>query len=85
MKSTPLNIKDPAAYSLAAELSRLTGKSMTRVVVDSLRHELEKYQTKVIDHTAVQDLLAELDRIPRHQDPRTDNQILGYDAEGKWS
>ena len=83
--STPLNIKDPAVYAMAAELSRLTGKSMTRVVSDALRSELERHQTKTVDRAAVQKLLDEIDAIPRQPEPRSHDEILGYDAQGKWS
>lgn len=44
-----LNIKDPEAHRLASELARRTGKSITRVVVDALRHETSRYPNKVID------------------------------------
>ena len=37
--ATPLNIKDPEAYQLASEIARHTGKTLTRVVVDALKHE----------------------------------------------
>lgn len=40
--ATPLNIKDPSAYQLATEIAEVTGKSLTRVVVDSLQHEKER-------------------------------------------
>jgi len=36
-----LNVKNPRAYELAAELSRLTGESLTAVVIGSLEKRLE--------------------------------------------
>jgi antitoxin VapB len=44
-----LNIKNEEAYELAAELARLTGRSMTAVVIDALRTQLklmQRYQEK---------------------------------------
>ena len=42
MSSTSqLNIKNPEARRLAAELSRMTGESMTEVVTNSLRQRLD--------------------------------------------
>jgi antitoxin VapB len=39
-----LNIKDQEAHDLAAELARLTGKSMTAVVIEALRSQLDQRQ-----------------------------------------
>jgi antitoxin VapB len=35
-----LNIKDPKAHKLAKSLSKRTGKSMARIVVDALEREM---------------------------------------------
>lgn len=61
---TPLNIKDPEAYQLASEIAHQTGKSLTRVVVDALRHEKEalKAAARDIDMERVQAILARFDR-----------------------
>ncbi len=63
---TPLNIKDQEAYELASEISRHTGKSLTRVVVDALRHEREalKRPPAEIDMGKVREILARFDSGP---------------------
>ena len=58
---------------------------MTRVVSDALRSELERHQTRTVDRDAVKKLLDEIAAIPRQPDLRSDGEILGYDAHGKWS
>jgi antitoxin VapB len=63
---TPLNIKDPEAYQLASEIANCTGKSLTRVVVDALRHEREalKRAPADIDMEKVRAILAGFDSGP---------------------
>lgn len=63
---TPLNIKDPEAHHLASEIARQTGKSLTRVVVDALRHEKEalKPPPTEIDMEKVRAILARFDSGP---------------------
>ena len=58
--ATPLNIKDPEAYQLASEIAQHTGKTLTRVVVDALKHEKEalKPASQEIDMAKVHELLA---------------------------
>lgn len=64
--STPLNIKDVEAYELASEIARHTGKSLTRVVVDALRHEKEALNRTPteIDMDKVRTILARFDQSP---------------------
>lgn len=61
--ATPLNIKDPQAYQLASEIARYTGKTLTRVVVDALKHEKEalKSMPQEIDITRVHSILSGFD------------------------
>ncbi|MEO8656841.1 MAG: type II toxin-antitoxin system VapB family antitoxin [Bryobacteraceae bacterium] len=78
-----LNIKDPEAYRLAADLARLTGKSLTRVVVDALKTETQRtaLQPKKIDYArirAIQDRVA----TKLTGSHRTPEEIIGYDARG---
>jgi antitoxin VapB len=78
--ATPLNIKDPEAYQLASEIARHTGKTLTRVVVDALRHEKEalKAAPQEIDMTKVAAILARFDR---QRQPWPVDEIL-YDERG---
>jgi len=46
-KITPLNVKDAEVYSLARELSRRTGESLTEVVRTALRERLAREERRV--------------------------------------
>jgi antitoxin VapB len=41
-----LNVKDPEAHRLAQAISRITGESLTKVVIDSLRERHDKLAPK---------------------------------------
>ena len=83
--ATPLNIKDPEAYQLASEIARHTGKTLTRVVVDALKHEREALRRgpQEIDISKVRQILADMHAMPV-ADPRSVEDILGdlYDEYG---
>ena len=83
--ATPLNIKDPEAYQLASEIAQLTGKTLTRVVVDALKHEKQalKPAPKEIDIARVHQILAQMHSMPE-ADPRSAGEILEefYDEHG---
>jgi hypothetical protein len=83
--ATPLNIKDPEAYQLASEIARHTGKTLTRVVVDALKHEREALRRgpQEIDISKVRQILADMHAMPV-ADPRSVEDILGdlYDEHG---
>jgi hypothetical protein len=83
--ATPLNIKDPEAYQLASEIARHTGKTLTRVVVDALKHEREALRRgpQEIDISKVRQLLADMHAMPV-TDTRSVEDILGdlYDEHG---
>jgi len=53
-----LNIKNAEAYALASELSSLEGKSMTAVVTDALRTQLEQLKRRQKKKKKVQELMA---------------------------
>jgi antitoxin VapB len=83
--ATPLNIKDPEAYQLASEIAQLTGKTLTRVVVDALRHEKQtlKLEPEEINVARVRQILAQMHSMPE-ADPRSAEKILDdlYDEHG---
>jgi antitoxin VapB len=79
--SKPLNIKDPEAYQLASELARLTGKPLTRVVVEALRHELARQRPRRVDMDKARATLARIHAMPIIDD-RSAEEILGYDERG---
>jgi hypothetical protein len=80
---TPLNIKDPSAYELASEIAAATGKSLTRVVVDSLRNEKARLlKQREVDHKKVREIVSRVKRRRLRRSGRTAEQIIGYDSKG---
>lgn len=79
-----LNIRNPTVERLAEELARLTGETKTDAVARALRDRLERLQREGRSRT----LADELDEIGRHcaslplLDPRSEDEILGYDESG---
>jgi antitoxin VapB len=79
-----LNIKNPNAFKAAHELAGLTGETLTeavtRAIEDRLRN-LKKAQATAQVATSVADLQAFVASLP-DRDPRSAEEILGYDAFG---
>ena len=79
-----LNIRNPQAEKLAAELSRATGESKTEAVTKALRDRL----IRVRRERAPRGLADELEEIAEHcaslplLDGRSADEILGYDDSG---
>lgn len=75
-----LSIKNDEADRLARELAQLTGASITDVVVTSLRArlELERLSRRQRGFADIQQRVRELPVI----DPRTPDEIIGYDDSG---
>ncbi len=61
-----LNIKNTEAYDLARELARLTGHSMTTVVLEALRKQREQLLRQQQKDARVQDLMAIAQRCAQH-------------------
>lgn len=78
-----LNIKDPEAHELASTISRSTGKSLTRVVIDALRIERQKIAPRDVNVNEVRAILARLRSVP-DVDPRPSQAIIDdlYDENG---
>jgi antitoxin VapB len=79
-----LNIKHPEADRLARELAAMTGETLTEAVVNALRERLS-HQARRPGPRSAKDVLEEartrLSRLPV-RDPRTADEILGYDERG---
>ena len=81
-----LSIKNPEADQLARELAALSGESLTDAVLGALRERLEQYRRKA--RKGPVRLSDELMAIGRRcaelpvLDPRSDDEILGYDERG---
>jgi len=79
-----LSIKDPEADRLARALAKTTGETLTGAVVQALRERL----IRVRRARAKRRLADELDEIALHcaslpvRDPRSADEIVGYDEQG---
>ena len=83
--ATPLNIKDPEAYQLASEIAELTGKTLTRVVVDALKHEKQTLTKgpEQIDMAKVREILGRLHATPIVDSRSADDIVRDlYDERG---
>ena len=80
-----LNIKNEEAHELAARLARLTGRSMTAVVVDALREQLDRVERQQSEIVLVQELMAIGRRCAAHMQQSisaVDHADLLYDERG---
>jgi antitoxin VapB len=79
-----LNIRNPEAEKLAAELARQTGETKTEAVTKALRDRLARVRRE----RSGRKLADELEEIAIHcaslpmLDARTVDEILGYDEQG---
>jgi antitoxin VapB len=80
-----LIIEDPEAEKLAMELAERTGKPVSQVVKAALRTQLARAPRRV--KGTIEDALA----IAHHcaslptLDPRSPDEIIGYDEDGMWT
>jgi antitoxin VapB len=79
-----LNIKNDEAHSLAQELARLTGESMTAAVTEAIRERLERVRGN--SNKGLAERLMEIAREcgPRWKEPyrSIDHGALLYDEKG---
>jgi len=82
----PLNVKNDEAHRLAKELAELTGESITQAVTQALKDAVAKARLR--RRASTERLISELDEIAGHcaslpvLDPRSPEEILGYDERG---
>ena len=80
-----LNIKNEEAHELAAELAKLTGRSMTAVVIDALRTQLKQLRRRQEKEVRLEELMAIGRRCASHiHQPVTalDHGEMLYDETG---
>lgn len=78
-----LSIKNEEADRLARELTAVTGESLTEVVVAALRERLERLQRA--QRPGIGERLRKLAAEAANHDvvdPRTPDELLGYDEHG---
>ena len=79
-----LNLRNPEAERLATELARQTGETKTEAVTKALRDRLDRVRRERTNRR----LADELEEIAEHcaslpiLDPRSADEILGYDENG---
>ena len=78
-----LSIKNPEADHLARELAALTGESMTEAILVALRERVERERVRRGPSTSekLRVLAEEIAALPV-LDPRTPDEIIGYDERG---
>ncbi|MDO5699510.1 MAG: type II toxin-antitoxin system VapB family antitoxin [Dermatophilus congolensis] len=81
-----LNIKDPETDRLARELASRTGESITVAIRGAIEERLTRVRAQE-NKTGTEDLLREIiargrARSAAETDPRTPDEILGYDEHG---
>lgn len=84
-----LSIKNPETEQLAREVAKATGETITEAIQKSLQERLErlhKERRKSTVRAEVEEMLRRIDALPV-LDPRTPDEIIGYDERGlpgKW-
>ena len=76
-----LNIDDPDVNRLAQELAELTGEPVERAVANALRERVDKEREIQRVLTVVREISDHFMSLPV-LDPRTPDEILGYDEHG---
>jgi antitoxin VapB len=80
----PLNIRNEETEQLAAALAQLTGETKTEAVTQALRERLQRIRRARTKRRLADDL----DEIALHcstlpvRDPRSADEIMGYDEHG---
>ncbi len=80
-----LSLKDPETDSLARQVARLTGETLTEAVRGALRLRLRDEQLRrgerPWDQARIDALIERYNALPVFDD-RSDDEILGYDENG---
>jgi len=79
-----LNIKDPEADRLVRELAAATGESITDAARTAFAERLQRVRARnmsTTDRERVRDIIERARRRPA-TDHRSDDEILGYGADG---
>jgi antitoxin VapB len=80
----PISIKSMETERLAREVAAKTGESLTGAIQKALEERLERLKRQRRQQVLVsqlQDILHRVDQLPV-LDPRTPDEIVGYDDQG---
>lgn len=80
-----LSIKDEEADRLARRVASLTGETLTQAVISSLRQRLEREERAREDDDVTIDYIMEIAHhcaTSPELDPRSADEIIGYDENG---
>lgn len=80
-RARTLYIKNPAAHRLAEQVARQMGVTLTEAVIRALENQVRQTPKKAWNQEKIDAILAEFDALPV-LDPRTPDEILGYDEFG---
>ena len=64
-----LNIKNPEAHKLAADIAKLTGETLTEAVTQALRERAERLKTKKFDQKKFDELMRIADDMASRMTP----------------
>jgi antitoxin VapB len=79
-----ISIKSIETENLAREVAAKTGESLTGAIQKSLEERLERLNSNRRSHilaAQIDDILQRVDALP-DLDPRTPDEIIGYDEDG---
>ena len=79
-----LNLRNAETERLATELARLTGQTKTQAVTDAIRDRLDRLRDERSGRSRRErllDLARRCARLPE-LDPRSPDEIIGYDENG---
>jgi len=79
-----LSIKNPQADRLARELAELTGEGLTEAVMNALKERLRRERGRAYPAPLREELATIRERCSRLpvRDPRSAEEIIGYDDAG---
>jgi antitoxin VapB len=79
-RAQTLYIKNPAAHRLAEQLAKQMGVTLTEAVIHALENQVRQVP-KPIDWKKIDAICAEIAALPV-LDPRSPDEIIGYDEFG---
>jgi antitoxin VapB len=79
-----LSIHNPKAEKLAREVAAKSGETITQAIITALEDRLERLRGKRTATDLTAEILKIADRCSKlpERDPRTADQILGYNQQG---